>query len=238
MHIAIVEDDPVQRLPITNWLQEAGHECSCFESGEAFVDGLQQHNHQLLILDWQLPGKSGVELLTWLRTNVGNTLPIIFLTSRDSEEDIVQALSKGADDYLVKPARKSEFLARIGAVARRAQLPSLGTTQQFGNISIDTRRHQLSMDGVVIELTQKEYTLINFLLQNCGKLVSRSALLEDVWGRNDKVNTRTVDTHISRLRKKLQLHPENGWQLSAIYQYGYRLDNLNADTASGTAAAQ
>lgn len=228
MNIALVEDDPIQSNLLSNWLESAGYHCNCFRSGEDFTASLDHEQHHLLLLDWELPDFSGLEILKWLRKKVGHPLPVMFITLRDEETDIVQALKAGADDYLIKPLRQHELLARIEALSRRcAFYHPTGGTRQFGPFSIDQSSRQLRRNGKAIELTQKEFALAAHLLGNIGKLLSRNELLQEVWGHASSINTRTVDTHISRIRKKLELVPEQGWNLSAVYQYGYRLDQLD-----------
>lgn len=226
MNIAIVEDDLLQRTALRNWLEDAGHHCNSFNSGVDFSQTARRGDYQMMLFDWELPGMSGIELLSWLRAQLQDNTPVIFITSHDTEEDIVLALSKGADDYLVKPARKQELLARIEALARRVPREAPSGTRYYGNILINPQRQEITLDGARIELTQKEYALACYLLENSGKLLSRSELLQELWGQSKNVNTRTVDTHISRLRKKLQLSREYGWHLGAVYQYGYRLDRI------------
>lgn len=230
MDIAIVEDDLLQRTALRNWLEDAGHNCSSFNSGIEFTQQAQCDDYQLLLFDWELPGMSGIELLTWLRSRCQDNTPVIFITAHDAEEDIVLALSKGADDYLVKPARQQELLARIEALARRVPIIATTTLHNYGNILLDTQRQEITLNGLPVELTQKEYNLACYLLENSGKLLSRNELLEKVWGHSTNVHTRTVDTHISRLRKKLQLTKEHGWHLGAVYQYGYRLDQFTENS--------
>lgn len=231
MNIAIIEDDPLQRTALRNWLEDAGHRCRSFDSAVDFTHHAQRADYQLLLFDWELPGMSGIELLTWLRLRLRDNTPVIFITARATEEDIVLALNRGADDYLVKPARKQELLARIEALVRR--LPATAppgqphnVDQQYHNILITPRQGAIRINGEAVELTQKEYLLADYLLKNIGKLITRTELMREVWGHDSKVQTRTVDTHISRLRKKLKLTPDNNWQLSAIYQYGYRLNHI------------
>jgi two-component system response regulator RegX3 len=224
VNIAIVEDDLLQRTALRNWLENAGHHCDSFNSGIDFTRKRRRGDYEFLLFDWGLPGMSGIELLTWLRSQLQDNTPVIFITARDAEEDIVLALRKGADDYLVKPARKQELLARIDAMARRLPHPVQADDQHYGNILITPKASAIHINGEQVELTQKEYVLACYLLQNIGKLISRNELMTEVWGHSTKMHTRTIDTHISRLRKKLNLTPDNDWQLSAVYQYGYRLD--------------
>ena len=229
MNIALVEDDPLQCALLGNWLEGAGYVCHCFSKGEEFTSSPDIDRYHLLLLDWELPDFSGLEILRWLREDNGHSLPVMFITLRDEEKDVVQALKSGADDYLAKPVRRQELLARIEALARRSAryLPSQ-SVRQIGPFSIDPLSRQLRKNGNAIELTQKEFGLATHMLGNIGRLLSRDELLEEVWGHATSLNTRTVDTHISRIRKKLELVPEQGWNLSAVYQHGYRLDRLEA----------
>ena len=146
----------------------------------------------------------------------------------------MHALEKGADDYMVKPVRRGETLARIAALARRAT-PN-GNQDQFitiGDYQIDCSRRTITSSETIIELTQKEYDLALFLFRNVGRLLSRGHILENVWGRRPDLNTRTVDTHVSRVRGKLRLTPDNGWRLTAVYQHGYRLERVEPFMGKG-----
>jgi two-component system, OmpR family, response regulator RegX3 len=227
--IAFVEDDPIQRKAVTAWIEEAGHRSIGFDTCESYLQ--QVHNNasfDLLLLDWGMPDLSGLELLRMLRGELGQTLPIMFLTCRDDESDIVTALKNGADDYLVKPPRRMELLARVDALSRRRSPRPRNKTAKlrFGPFELDTHSRQLRRNNELLTLTQKEFSLAHYLLTNLGQIITRQELLEKVWRQSANINTRTVDTHISRLRKKLELIPEHGWQLTAVYQYGYRLDWL------------
>lgn len=233
MKIALIEDDAIQSKPICAWLEGAGNDCHCFEKCQDFLTALDENNsYDMLLLDWELPDRSGLELLRWIRTNTGHNLPVMFLTCRDDEEDIVTALKSGADDYLVKPAREKELLARIEAVSRRMRHPhGAPSNYTIGPFEVDPHSRQLHKNGQPLTLTQKEFSLAQYLLGNLGQLVTRQELLEKVWQQSASLNTRTVDTHISRLRRKLELFPEQGWHLTAVYQYGYRLDWLGSEPA-------
>lgn len=227
MNIAIVEDDSIQRKLLSDWISEAGHTCHGFDSFGSY----SSHNgsHDLVLLDWGLPDSSGLDVLKWIRSNQGQQLPVMFLTCRAREDDIVTALRSGADDYLVKPARHHELLARIDALTRRFQplVPS-EALQCIDPFELNLHSRSIRRNGEPISLTHKEFDLAHFLLGNIGQLITRQELLENVWHQSKSINTRTVDTHISRLRKKLELLPENGWNLAAVYQYGYRLDRVKS----------
>ena len=225
LRITLVEDDVVQAEMMQLWLQEAGHECRVLNEGQLLLRELNKNETDLAILDWMLPDTDGLELLRWIRQHIDWPLPVIFVTGKDAEADIVQALSEGADDYMVKPVQKAVLRARIEAVVRRS-LPQDNDERllQFGNYQIDLDIRTVSLNGEPIELTQKEFDLVLFLFRGEGRVLSRGYILESVWGRSPDINTRTVDTHVSRIRSKLQLKPENGWQLKAVYQHGYRLE--------------
>jgi two-component system, OmpR family, response regulator RegX3 len=232
MRIALLEDDPAQSDLVRLWLSGAGHICHSFDRSREFMRVLSHDSFDLLVLDWELPDVNGDEVLAWARANGHESVPVLFTTARNEEQDIVTALKAGADDYLVKPLRKEELLARISALGRRSggrAAPRAGF--RVGEFEVDPNRRLVARDGQTIELTQKDFDLAAFLFRNVGNLVSRGHILETVWGRSPELNTRTVDTHISRLRTKLGLVPERGWRLSAIYQHGYRLEQLSPESA-------
>ncbi len=234
MYIALLEDDKDQVELIRLWLEGAGHNCDSFKTGESFTTALRQHrNYDLFILDWMLPDTSGIDVLKWVREEHCQTTPIIFVTARDSEQDIVNALQTGADDYMIKPVKQMELIARINAAGRRANIGDAGgEVLEIGPFRIVFSERAIHFGDETIELTQKEFALAVFLLRNNGKLLSRGFILEKVWNMPPGINTRTVDTHISRLRNKLHLTPEYGWRLSAIYQHGYRLERLESSEAA------
>lgn len=227
MRIALLEDDvdvaQLERL----WLEMDGHDCSLFTHGQDLIKALGRESFDMLVLDWMLPDISGIEVLQWARNHLDWRIPILFVTQRDSEEDIVHALSLGADDYMVKPMRQREMLARVNALARRS--PGLQEDSQTLHIepfTIDLKSRTISADKQAIELTQKEFDLAVFMFKHLGRILSRGHILESVWGQPSQISTRTVDTHISRVRNKLGLNADQGWRLSAVYQHGYRLERL------------
>jgi two-component system response regulator RegX3 len=231
MRIALLEDHQDQSDLLATWLRSDGHVCHPFGQGAEMIRVAQRETFDMFLLDWEVPGMSGAEVLTWIRANIAEAVPVLFVTARQREEDIVHALSKGADDYMVKPLRKLELLARVAALARRGRPRNEEDMINFGRLSLDVRARQVRLDGEEVLLTQKDYDLTLFLLRNVGRLLSRGHILEAVWGRSAEINTRTVDTHISRIRGKLHLTPENGWRLSAVYQHGYRLERISPEHA-------
>ncbi len=225
MRVALLEDDPDQARLLRKWLTDAGNVCEHFDASKIFIREVKRESFDLLILDWLVPDMSGLEVLDWVRENLDWRIPILFVTTMDREEDVVRALEHGADDYMTKPVRERELLARINAVARRSQ--SVDETRpvlEFEPFRIDQEHRFIERGGERIDLTQKEYELAAFLFRNGGRVLSRGHILQNVWGRNPDINTRTVDTHVSRIRTKLGIGPETGWRLTSVYQHGYRLE--------------
>lgn len=231
MRIALLEDDKDQAAVVSLWLSEAGHGCHVFNQGAAFLKDIARETYDLLIIDWMLPDTDGITVLEKVRDTQGWEGPVLFLTVRDSEEDIVRALDSGADDYLVKSGKARELVARVNALLRRVQAKAAaGEVIEIGGYTIDSERRELLKGDEPVELTQKEFDLAHLLFSSLGRLLSRGYLLEHVWGLRAEINTRTVDTHVSRLRGKLGIHGEGNWRLTAVYQHGYRLEYLGEET--------
>ncbi len=225
MRIAYLEDDIDQAKLVEVWLTDAGHNCYVFQSGGHIVQSLNKESFDVIILDWEIPDMSGLEVLRWVRENLDWQPPVLFITQRDQEQDVVMALEAGADDYMAKPIKRAEMLARVGAISRRSYPQNDNeTVLDFPPYSLDLKKRTVICNGTNIELTQKEYELTLFIFRNIGRVLSRGYILEMVWGKNPDINTRTVDTHISRLRRKLNITDENGWKLTSVYQHGYRLE--------------
>jgi len=183
----------------------------------------------MLIMDWQLADMRASELMQWLREKQQMSIPVMFMTSRSGEDDIVEGLASGANDYLIKPIRKSELVARVQALLRRAYPNQhMPENLEFGQYLFETRTARLSVGGQFIDLTQKEFDLALLLFRHLGRPLSRAYILESVWARDAELPTRTLDTHISRVRNKLRLKPDNGFRLAPVYSYGYRLEQITA----------
>lgn len=230
MRIALLEDDPDQAKLTELWLSQSGHQILVFNNGRDIIRRTFTESFDLFILDWLVPGMSGLEVLLWVRENIDWPIPILFITQRDSETDVVTALEKGADDYMAKPIKRLEMLARINAISRRkCPAEDSGRMVEFHPYVIDRRHRHMAHDGNQISLTDKEFDLAFFLFRNSGRVLSRGHILESVWGRSSAINTRTVDTHVSRLRRKLGLSTDStGWRLISIYQHGYRLEQVSS----------
>ncbi len=233
MIIGILEDDPDQSQVISEWLTKAGHHCHVYADGTQLVRGLKAHGFEMLLLDWQVPGMDGMQVLTWVRANLSWSLPVIFVTIHDQDEQVVEALQAGADDYLIKPLSLPVLQARIDALARRSGLDGIGHDEphnfKVAEFEFNRQSGECLRLSKKIELTKREFDLAIFFFRNIGRILSRELLLNHVWNLSGDMQTRTVDTHVSRLRGKLELRPENGWNLSAVYHYGYRLEQLASD---------
>ncbi len=225
MNIALLEDDTDQALIISEWLFQGGHVCNHYQSGYEFTHALKNNTYDLLLIDWIIPDLNGIDVLHWTREHIEWRIPILFITKMDREEDIVQALNEGADDYMTKPIRQRELLARIEALHRRSMtVDESSSILKLEPYCIDRSQRIIQRNGIHIPLTHIEYDLALFMFRNNGRILSREYILKNVWGKNNDISTRTVDTHMSRIRKKLDISAENGWKLSPIYQHGYRLD--------------
>ena len=226
MKIYILEDDPDQSELYELWLEE--YDCKVFDKARELIKQIPFEVPDVLLIDWNLPKVDGLDVLHWLKGSRYENIPVIFLTSRNDEDDIVKALSDGADDYITKPANKAILKARINAVTRRLNNKSNTVKKEKLDTSpyiFNNKSNSVSYKNNNVTLTHKEYELALYFFKNEGLLISRDQLLESIWVKSSEVSTRTVDTHISRLRKKLLLNGSNGWKLVSIYHQGYKLIN-------------
>ncbi len=224
MRIAMLEDDSSQALVLQHCLRGAGHQVYHYERGEALVDALAKEAFDVLLLDWEVPGMSGMEVLNNVRIKFRLSVPTVMVTSRISEEDIVHGLQQGADDYVGKPYRHVELLARVASVGRRRKAESPEAALEVGNVRIDFSARRIYRDAQPLALSTKDFELTVFFLRNVGRLLSRRQIQQAVWGPDAVVTSRTLDTHVSRLRKNLELSATVRWSLGAVYGFGYRLE--------------
>jgi len=233
MRIAVLDDDVSQLQFVSETLTEAGHHCYMFAEGRTLIHRMQRETFDLVTLDWNVVDMQGDVVLSWIRKNTAANLPVLFMTSRASEQDIVYALNAGADDYVVKPVANSVLVARVASLLRRSyQQEAPTTSQQFGEYLFDLQEGKLFRSGTVVSLSQKEFQLALLLFRNFARPLSRAHILETVWKHSSDIPTRTLDTHISAVRVKLDLRPQNGYCIVPIYGYGYRLEKLNPGVAN------
>lgn len=227
MRVAVLEDEPAQAELVARALESAGHSCARFTSGRALLTRLRQETFDLLVLDWNVPDVTGLEIAQWARAHLSPTPPILMVTSRSDSQDIVAGLNAGADDFLVKPIDTSVLLARVHAVLRRAYPPDVSTrVETFGDVTFDPLTLVVTIGGRQVQLTSKEFALALLFFRNMHRALGRSYLLETVWGRSPDLATRTLDQHVSKVRSKLGLRPEHGYRLAPVYSYGYRLEQV------------
>ncbi len=233
MRIAVLDDELDQQELISAALAEAGHECHCFDRSADLQPGLRAKQFDLLLLDWDLPHVDVDSLLRLVRESFGASVPVIVLTHRCDEADLVEALGAGADGFLSKPLRVAELRARAEALMRRARFSIGGDQpQEYGRYRFLPAARQLLIDGQPVELKNREYALALLLFQNQGRLLSRDYLRATIWGSAREDGSRSLDTHVSRVRSKLALRPEHGFMLTAIYGMGYRLEPVDPSELS------
>jgi DNA-binding response OmpR family regulator len=237
MRILVVEDDPLQAEAVSDVLSRHRHTVNIVGDGEKAVRMLRTESVDAVVLDWHLPKMSGIEVLNWIRDGVGARYGVLFLTSRVQESDVVRALEAGADDYLIKPFRAEELAARVNALLRRiARHAVVDGPIRAGDYVLDPQERTVMLRDTPLELTTKEFQLAAALFNNLGRIMSREFLAKAAWGRDLGVESRSLDTHIYRIRQKLNLRPENGLRLTSIYTVGYRLDAVTPRAADGLAA--
>ncbi|MEQ1661409.1 MAG: response regulator transcription factor [Thiobacillus sp.] len=228
MKIAFLEDDAAFAANVIDWLEQAGHDVTWFQSGRDCLRALTDTRFDLCLFDWMLPDMTGPDVMANLKLK-GVQPPVLFLTGRDSEEDVVQVIQAGADDYILKPPSRSVLVARIHAVARRCSAQMRPEpVQDFGGLKVDFGQRRFEVAGDNVRLTEKETELALYFFARVGMLLPRGHLIQVVWGSSPDIDTRTVDVHVSHLRSKLKLTPEQGWRLTSVYRQGYRLERVES----------
>ena len=225
--ILIVEDETSFSEAISFLLGKEGFETDVAENGRIALELFKSHSYDLVLLDLMIPEVSGIEVCRAIRTT--SMVPIIMLTAKDSEVDKVVGLELGADDYVTKPYSSRELVARIKAVLRRgtpesADADSSSAIQSAGNIRMDVERHQVTVNGTLINLPLKEFELLEFLLRNEGRVLTRGQLIDRVWGGDYYGDTKTLDVHIKRLRSKIEEDPANPQLIQTIRGLGYKFE--------------
>jgi len=223
--VGILEDEQPQAQLLMGWLADAGYQTFHCSTGGCFLQRLEKEPADMLILDWQLPDCEGIDILSRVRESLRFEGPVVFATARDSEDDIVRGLTTGADDYIIKPLRRAELLARLAALWRRSGQDEPDVLR-LGPVELDRVNALALVDGEEVRLTPTEFKLACCLLANPGKLLSREYLLREVWGVDAQLDTRTVDVHMSKVRKQLKIGPHMGYCIKTVYRLGYRLETL------------
>lgn len=229
--ILIVEDEAAIRDMIRMGLEMADFECFEAENIQDAYVLVHDHNPDLILLDWMLPGGSGLELLRRLkRDEVTASVPVIMLTAKTTEDNKIQGLEVGADDYVTKPFAPRELAARIKAVLRRTGVIQEGEVLEMEGIRLDHGSHRVTIDGEIVNIGPTEYKLLSFFMAHQDRVYSRSQLLDQVWGNNAYIEERTIDVHIRRLRKALQLpeaKKDYGDLIQTVRGAGYRFSSIS-----------
>ncbi len=222
--ILIVEDEDSFSDALSFMLRREGYEVFIAADGNTAVTEFDKHGPDLVLLDLMLPGIPGTEVCRIIRGK--STVPIIMLTAKDGEVDKVVGLELGADDYVTKPFSSRELLARVRAVLRRhgEQDELLPPTIEAGSVRIDVERHVVSVRGEHVTMPLKEFDLLEFLVRNSGRVLTRNQLIDRVWGADYVGDTKTLDVHIKRLRAKIETDPSNPVHINTVRGLGYKFD--------------
>jgi two-component system response regulator RegX3 len=223
-HVLVVEDEASFSDPLSYLLAKEGYEVDVVENGPDALAFVERRGTDLVLLDLMLPGLSGTEVCRRIRAT--SSVPVIMLTAKDTEIDKVVGLEIGADDYVTKPYSSRELLARVRAVLRRATEPAELTppTLVAGPVRMDVDRHVVTVDGQPVSLPLKEFELLELLLRNVGRVLTRAQLIDRVWGSDYVGDTKTLDVHVKRLRSKIEPDPAEPTLLVTVRGLGYKLE--------------
>ena len=223
--VLIVEDEPDLADPLAYLLRREGFEVEIAEDGHKALEIFHSSGADIILLDLMLPGLPGTEVCRQIRTT--SAVPIIMLTAKDSEVDIVVGLQLGADDYVTKPYSARELLARMRAVLRRTAAPEEELDDRVltaGRVTVDLDRHAVAVDGAEISMPLKEFELLEVLVRNAGRVLTRGQLIDRVWGSDYYGDTKTLDVHIKRIRSRIEKNPSEPVMLVTVRGLGYRFE--------------
>jgi two-component system response regulator RegX3 len=223
--VLVVEDEKSLREPLVFLLEKEGFIVHEAEDGPAALVQFEKFNPDIILLDLMLPGLSGTDVCREIRTT--SSVPIIMLTAKDGEVDKVVGLEIGADDYMTKPYSTRELLARMKAVLRRGSSPSVSVTPsvlEAGPVRLDAERHKVSVNGTAVSLPLKEFELLEYLMDNVNRVLTRGQIIDRVWGSNYYGDTKTLDVHIKRIRAKIEEDPTNPTLVVTVRGLGYKFE--------------
>ncbi|WP_221585881.1 response regulator transcription factor [Microbacterium sp. G2-8] len=223
--VLLVEDEPDLADPLAYLLQREGYDVEIADDGEKGLHAYRDHGADVILLDLMLPGIPGTEVCRQIRTT--SSVPIVMLTAKDSEVDIVVGLELGADDYVTKPYSSRELLARMRAVLRRSAAAEEDLEEHVlegGRVTLDIDRHTVAVDGAQINMPLKEFELLELLMRNTGRVLTRGQLIDRVWGSDYFGDTKTLDVHIKRIRSRIEETPSKPVMLVTVRGLGYRFE--------------
>lgn len=220
--ILIVEDEEAVCDMLVYSLSKGGFACEGVIDTKKAKSAIESEKPDLIILDWMLPNISGIDYMRRLRRDINTqNIPIIMLTAKGEEEDKVQGLEEGADDYIVKPFKAKELIARIKAVLRRYNKSYKASVKEINGLSLDYETHRVDINGQSVDIGPTEFKLLHFFMEHPERVYSRHQLLDHVWGENVYIEERTIDVHIRRLRKSLELYGFDSY-IQTVHSVGYR----------------
>ena len=227
MLVVIADGEPEVVHHLKSIVEELGHAAVGYTDGDALMQALVRDTYDLLILDWNMPGKDGLEILHWMHEALPQRPPVLMITSRSAKKDVSEALNAGAADYISKPEDRAVIAGRIRAMLRRGAIGSTFDTEAtYGIYHLNRIEQTVLVDGQTIAFTAKEFELADLFFRNTDRTLSRDYIMETIWRTTANLATRTLDMHISRVRSKLNLQPENGFRISTVFGYGYRLETV------------
>jgi DNA-binding response OmpR family regulator len=227
VRIAIADDDKDVQAYLADVLMQSGFACSVFNNGQELITALTRDTFDLLLVDWNMPYKSGIDVIYWAKENLKPLPPIVVMTSRSDSDDVASALDCGADDYMIKPECQRVIVARVrSALRRNTPVAATERFQAYGDFVFDRSTNSVQSRGDTIALTPKEFALADLFFQNDHRPLSRGYILQAVWNSVADLPTRTLDMHVSRVRAKLSLQPEHGYRLHTVFGFGYRLEQM------------
>lgn len=238
MRVAVLQTDSAHRLLLGDIVKRLGHTPLLFGDGLVMSKALSRSTVDMLILDWQTTGLSGLDLLKSVRSSVGERVPVMFVSPENVEHNIVRALTAGADDYVPYPVRPGEVGARIEALLRRAYPATAAGGFEVGPYRFNSRQQTVSVRGRAVQLSGTQFRLAVLFFSNVGRVLSRDHIFAMVWGREFRETTRTIDSHVSRLRLALEIEPVNDFRLQPVYKSGYRLLHLYGEAGGAMDAAE
>jgi DNA-binding response OmpR family regulator len=227
MRVVIADDEPDVVAFLKSVVEQLGHVAVSYSDGNMLAQALVRETFDLLILDWNIPGKDGIATLQWMQTALADRPPVIMMTNRSAKRDISDALNAGADDYITKPEDRAVVAARINALLRRnAGSGAFDVQATYGKYHLNRLEQTVTINNKTITLTAKEFELADLFFRNADRTLSRNYIMEAIWRTTAALATRTLDMHISRVRAKLDLQPENGFRIFTVFGYGYRLESI------------
>ena len=233
MRVAIADDDPEFLDFISTSIASAGFDFDRFSNGEDLLLALHRETYDVVVVDWKMPGVTGLEIVKWGTSELPLPPAFILITSKSDKSDVVRGLESGACDYIVKPESADVIVARIKASARQRQLRNDNDRYlEFGRFRIDRLEETIERQGQQIQLTNKEFKLAVLFFENLNRPLSRAYIFSQIWNGAMGIATRTLDMHVSRIRSKLELRPANGFLIKSIFGFGYRMDAFFDETAT------